>query len=192
MSSDNTECCNLNLIVTDFYDQLKKYLVGKVRNYELAEDIVQEVMLKVVTAHHKNLQVKNLRAWIFQIARNSLIDYYRKDQKNLKEYEDFTFDEFFGSDDQSLSSSEYMIPMINLLPQEYRVPLLLSDIESLPQAIIANKLGLSLSATKMRIQRARKKLYNLFIECCDIKYSENGALLHCSVKKSCVPLQKMY
>ncbi|MDD2251176.1 MAG: sigma-70 family RNA polymerase sigma factor [Bacteroidales bacterium] len=192
MNSDNIECCDLHLIVSVFYNHLKKYLAGKIKNSELAGDIVQEVMLKVVTAHQKNLQVKNLKAWIFQIARNTLIDYYRKNQKNLKECEDFSFDEFFETDDPSFSPGQYLVPMINLLPRQFSVPLLLSDIELLPQALVAEKLGLSLSATKMRIQRARKKLYNLFIECCDIKYSENGALLHCSVKKSCVPLQKMY
>ncbi len=116
-------------------------------------------MLKVVNAHQKNLQVKNLKAWIFQIARNTLIDYYRKNQKNLKECEDFSFDEFFETDDPSFSPGQYLVPMINLLPRQFSVPLLLSDIELLPQSLVAEKLGLSLSATKMRIQRARKKLY---------------------------------
>ncbi len=159
MNSDNIECCDLHLIVSVFYSHLKKYLAGKIKNSELAGDIVQEVMLKVVNAHQKNLQVKNLKAWIFQIARNTLIDYYRKNQKNLKECEDFSFDEFFETDDPSFSPGQYLVPMINLLPRQFSVPLLLSDIELLPQSLVAEKLGLSLSATKMRIQRARKKLY---------------------------------
>lgn len=191
MSRDNIECCDLNIIVSDFYNHLKKYLIGKIKDNELAEDIVQEVMLKVVTAHQKNVTVKNLKAWLYQIARNTLVDYYRKNANRILENKDFIDEMLFYLQEDSFSPGDYLIPMINLLPQEYSNPLLLSDIEYLPQAEIAEKIGLSLSATKMRIQRARIMLYNLFIQCCDIEYSKEGSFLHCTVKDSCTPLKKL-
>jgi DNA-directed RNA polymerase specialized sigma24 family protein len=67
MNKGNVGCCDLNMIISDFYNQLKQYVIKKINNNELAEDIVQEVMLKVIVAHQKNIQVKNLRAWLFQI-----------------------------------------------------------------------------------------------------------------------------
>ncbi|MDZ7778053.1 MAG: sigma-70 family RNA polymerase sigma factor [Bacteroidales bacterium] len=179
MNKENIECCDLNIIVSDFYNHLKNYLLGKIHNNELAEDIVQEVMLKVVTAHQKNLQVKNIKAWLFQIARNTLIDYYRKKQNHKQEYQENIDEVLIELQDKSFRPDDYLIPMINLLPQKYSNPLLLSDIENIPQAEIAKQLNLSVSATKMRIQRARKMLYNKFIECCDIEYTKNGAFLHC-------------
>lgn len=191
MDKENIECCDLNIIISDFYNHLKNYLIGKIRNNELAEDIVQEVMLKVVTAHQKNLQVKNLKAWLYQITRNTLVDFYRKNANRIDENEDYINEMLFHLKEESFNPSDYLIPMINLLPQKYSYPLLLSDIENLPQTEISTKMGLSLSATKMRIQRARKMLYNLFIECCDIKYTENGAFQHCTVKESCIPLKNL-
>lgn len=188
MKREETECCDLNEIIQNFYSQLKKYLIGKIKNRELAEDIVQEVMLKVITAHQKNLQVKNLKAWLYQISRNTLIDYYRKNANVIQENEDYLKDTLYSLQEESFSPIDYLIPMINLLPDKYSKPLMLSDIDNMPQSEIAEKLALSLSATKMRIQRGRKKLYDLFTKCCDIEYTRGGAFLHCTIKDNCTPL----
>ncbi|HBN06380.1 MAG TPA: hypothetical protein DD434_11435 [Bacteroidales bacterium] len=188
---ENIECCDLNIIISDFYNHLKNYLTGKIKNNELAEDIVQEVMLKLVTAHQKNLKVQNLKAWLYQIARNTLIDYYRKNANVIQENEENLKDSLYSLQEESFRPSDYLIPMINLLPDKYSYPLMLSDIDNIPQSEIAEKLALSLSATKMRIQRGRKKLYDLFIECCDIVYDKNGFFLHCEIKENCIPLRNL-
>jgi len=191
MKREKTECCDLNEIIQTFYSQLKKYLTGKIKNNELAEDIVQEVMIKVVTAHQKNLKIQNLKAWLYQIALNTLIDYYRKNANVIHENEDYLKDTLDYLQEESLSPIDYLIPMINLLPEKYSIPLMLSDIDNTSQLEIANKLNLSLSATKMRIQRARKMLHSLFTECCDIVYDKNGAFLHCEIKENCIPLRNL-
>lgn len=191
MKIEETECCDLNEIIQNFYSHLKKYLIGKIKNSELAEDIVQEVMLKVVTAHQKNLQVQNIKAWLYQIARNTLIDYYRKNANVIQENEEHLKDSLYYLQEESFSPIDYLIPMINLLPEKYSIPLILSDIDNKSQLEIAKKLDLSLSATKMRIQRARKMLYSLFTECCDIEYDKNGAFLHCEIKQNCIPLRNL-
>lgn len=188
---ENIECCDLNIIISDFYNHLKNYLTGKIKNNELAEDIVQEVMLKVVTAHQKNLKVQNLKAWLYQIARNTLIDYYRKNANAIQENENHLKNSLDYLQEESFSPIDYLIPMINLLPEKYSIPLMLSDIDNKSQLEIAKKLNLSLSATKMRIQRARKMLHSLFTECCDIEYDKNGAFLHCEIKENCIPLRNL-
>lgn len=191
IDKENIECCDLRIIISDYYNKLKKYLTGEINNSELAEDIVQEVMLKVVTAHQKNYHVQNIKAWIFQIARNTLIDYYRKEQSQEKLDQEHLNEVLIELQDKSFSPDKFLIPMIHLLPQKYSNPLLLSDIDNIPQAEIAKQLNLSISATKMRIQRARKMLYNLFIECCDIEYDKNGAFSHCEIKDNCIPLRSL-
>lgn len=87
--------------------------------------------------------------------------------------------------------ADYIIPMIKLLPKEYAIPLMLSDIDKIPQKEIAKQLNLELSATKMRIQRARKKLRDLFVECCHLEYDKQGNFIGCVIKHSCKPLQNI-
>ena len=185
------ECCKIDQIVNELHNQLIGYLIKHTHNTELAEDITQEVMLKLISAHNKNIKIHNIKAWLFEIARHTVADYYRN-PINLKKNKidnqlEYTF---FDKEDSKFSPSDYLVPMIKLLPAKYSEPLYLSDIENLPQNSVAQKMGLSLSAAKMRIQRARKMLYDLFIECCDIEYTKSGDFSHCTIKENCHPLIK--
>lgn len=187
----NGECCDISEIVNDFYGQLKGYLIKTIHNTELAEDITQEVMLKLISAHNKSIKLHNIKAWLFEIARHTVADYYRDSKKlNKNEIDPQLEQNLIAGDDSEFSPSDYLVPMIKLLPVKYSEPLYLSDIENLPQTRVAEKMGLSISATKMRIQRARKMLYDLFVECCDIEYTKSGAFSHCTIKENCHPLLK--
>ena len=182
------ECCNINLIANKFHKELVGYLIKTIHDHELAEDITQEVMLKLISAHARSINIHNIRAWLFEVARHTAADYYRDHKRQLNIEEVSMFKQTIIWDDFELSPNDYLVPMIKLLPPKYGEPLYLSDIENLPQNLVAEKMGLSLSATKMRIQRARKMLYNLFIECCDIEYTKAGTFSHCSIKENCQPL----
>jgi RNA polymerase sigma-70 factor (ECF subfamily) len=86
-------------------------------------------------------------------------------------------------------AEELMKPLIKLLPEKYAVPLQLSDIEEVKQAEVSKIINLSLTATKSRIQRARKLLKEKIIECCNLELDEKGNLLSIEIKQSCEPLQ---
>ena len=185
---NNTECCNLTCVIHEFHNQLKGYLIKNIKNIEIAEDLTQEVMLKLTVAHCKNEKIINLKAWLFQVARNSLIDHYRKSNK-IKDIEETDLLQTIPSIDEfTFSPNDDLVKIIDLLPEHYAKPLYMSDIESIPQKVVAEKLGLNLSATKMRIQRARKMLYEKFLECCEIQYNLNGGFVDCTVKDICTPL----
>lgn len=182
------ECCNIGDVVQEFYTYLKAYVLKKVGDEHVAEDIVQDVMLKLVESHEKSIEIENIKAWLFQVSRNTIYDHYKKSRIEVE------VDDALEAVDDAFSKimvSDYIIPMIKLLPAEYGTPLMLSDIDSVPQKEIAERLGLGVSATKMRVQRGRKKLHNLFIECCDIEYDKNGNFIGCTIKHSCEPLQKI-
>lgn len=185
------ECCNINEVVREFYDYLKSFILKKTNDKNIAEDIVQEVMLKLVESHRKSTRVVNIKAWLFQVTRNTIADYYKKN--NLVNIIDAIQqeDRIVFQDLPKVFESDFVIPMLSLLPDKFSTPLRLSDIENLPQKEIALELGLGLSATKMRIQRGRKKLQELFIECCHIKYDRSGNFLSCSIKEYCEPLKKI-
>ncbi|WP_372938216.1 sigma-70 family RNA polymerase sigma factor [Seonamhaeicola sp.] len=185
------ECCNINDVVQEFYEFLKVYIIKKTNDINLAEDIVQEVMLKLVESHKKSIEVNNIKAWLFQVTRNTIADYYKKNKLAFDFDEDWK--EYSISSDamSSILELDFIIPMIGLLPEKYAKPLQLSDIENIPQKDIALQLNLSLSATKMRIQRGREKLRLLFIECCDIEYDKLGNFSSCTIKPHCTPLQEI-
>lgn len=188
------ECCNLNEVVESYYNELKGYLINQTRDTELSDELLQEIMLKATLAHQKGVSVDNVRAWFYTIARTTLTDHFRKlnSEAKLKSalsiieptYEDYK-DELSGLIDK------YLKPMISLLPEKYAVPLILSDLDNIPQKSIAEKLGLSLTAVKSRVQRARKQLLALIYECCNVETDKNGEIISCTVKPRCEVLNKI-
>jgi|TARA_B110000014_G_scaffold254195_1_gene234489 RNA polymerase sigma-70 factor (ECF subfamily) len=183
------ECCNINEVVQEFYNYLKSYILGKVKDKTLAEDIVQEVMMKLVLSHQNKKEIKNIKAWLFQVSRNTIYDYYKKHNLEYNLDKDWNIKDESSSKLYKILASDYIIPMIELLPKEYAKPLMLSDIDKIPQKDIAKQLNLELSATKMRIQRARIKLRALFVDCCHIEFDKQGNFIGCSIKEFCEPLQ---
>lgn len=180
--------------VKQFNDYLKGYIIKKVGDPILAEDLTQEVMYRLAKADGENQEIKNVKAWLFQTTRHVISDHYRARKKdpvvNVQEdlnsssgTENFHFpDEFV-----SISDADFILPVIQLLPEAFSKPLIMSDIENIPQKEITKHLGLGLSATKMRIKRARQKLHDLFVECCEIEFDSRGDFAGCTIKDHCAP-----
>lgn len=165
---------------------LQRYIFKYVKSDDLSNELTQQVLIKVYSSCCNGREIKNTRSWMFQIAHNLTIDYLKKEKKwNTDipelpaENEDLIYKE----------AAEWIDPLIGLLPEEYAVPLRLADIEGLKQQEVADQLGLSLTATKSRIQRARKMLQEEIKTCCHVELDEGGRLAHFSIKDSCQPLQ---
>ena len=87
-------------------------------------------------------------------------------------------------------ASDYIKALLKLLPDEYAKPLYMSDIEGLDQKTIAANLKLTLTNTKSRIQRARVKLKERFLECCVVSFGESGEMVSFDIKPECTALKK--
>lgn len=181
--------CDVPSLWEDHKQMLRNYIFKRVKDADLTDEILQEVLLKVYGFCMRTSGVKNIRSWLFQIAHNCIVDNYRKQSKyvDVEVPEEIQEDENLAFKD----AVEYLLPLINFLPPEYAVPLKLSDIDGIKQAEIARKLNLSLSATKSRIQRARTLLKEEFITCCHLETDAGGNLISFEVKKSCKPLQHL-
>ena len=186
------ECCNIHEIIQKFYNYLKAYIMKHTKNADLAEDLVQEVMIKLVESHQKNIEIKNIKAWLFQVSRHTIYDYFKADAKDTHWDTQWKEDLLTADEFTPIMEADYIIPMLDLLPESYALPLKLSDIDGIPQKEIAVQLNMNLSATKMRIQRARVKLRELFVECCEITYDKTGTFVSCSIKPSCTPLHEIH
>jgi len=171
----------------EYKNGLKYYILKKVKNEDVANDLSHEVLMKVYNSCCSTIQIKNVRAWMFQIAHNTTIDYLKKQHK-------FTniIPENYDNEDHAFfqEANEIIKPLIQLLPDKYAIPLQLSDIEELKQKEVAQKLKLSLTATKSRIQRARNLLKEKIIECSNLEKDEKGNVISLEIKSECKPIQK--
>lgn len=133
--------------------------------------------------------VQNVRAWLFQIASNTIVDYYRKHKRDV--YVD-TFHEAVEEPEQSAfkDAAEFILPMVNLLPEMYAVPLRMSDVEGVKLKDIATDLNLNLNAVKQRVSRARKLLKGVFTECCLLELDDQGRLVSFDIRPDCGALQR--
>ena len=171
----------------DYKSGLKFYILKKVKDEAVASDLSHEVLMKIYNSCCSGTEIKNVRSWLFQIAHNTTIDYLKKQNKFTNEIPEI----FEKEQHNSYQDAEELVkPLIGLLPEKYAIPLQLSDIEELKQAEVSEKLNLSLTATKSRIQRARKLLKEKIITCSNLELDEKGNLISLEIKQSCEPLQK--
>lgn len=158
---------NLNDVWNEFSGQIRGYLLKKVKVEDDADDLVQEIFIKI----HKNLaqleDEKKLAPWIYQIVRNSLTDYYRKRDIETSELdEENTASLELETDDiYSACVSGCLKVFIDRLPEKYKDPLVLSDLKELKQKDIAEQMNLSYSGLKSRVQRGREMIKDMFVDC---------------------------
>ncbi len=167
------DCARVAPIYLDYKQHLLKFVLSKVRDQELAEEILSQVMLKVYDNCHKIKEVKNSKAWMVTIARNAVIDHFRSEAKvaELVAIEDSP-SAYTESLDKSLA--ECVEPMIRRLPEIYSEPLIKHELKGIPQKVLAQQYGMSESGMKSRIQRGRKMLREEFLACCHIEVGEQG------------------
>jgi RNA polymerase sigma-70 factor (ECF subfamily) len=182
--------CDVPALWQEHKKELRNFILKRVKEEDLTNDILQDVLMKVYNFCISKSGVRNIRSWLFQIAQNTITDHYRKQSKftNLDKLTELE------NEDQKIAFSEaanYILPMLEFLPKEYAVPLKFADIDNLKQADIAKKLNLTLPATKSRIQRARQLLKAEFITCCHFETDKQGNLISFEIKDSCEPLQKV-
>jgi RNA polymerase sigma-70 factor (ECF subfamily) len=111
-----------------------------------ADDILQEVFLKI----HRNLDTlaaeTRLSAWLYQITRNAIIDYYRH-RIPVEDLPDLAI-ETEASDNDGRELVACLKPMLTNLPEKYRQALWLTEFEGVSQKALSEQLGLSFSGTK--------------------------------------------
>ncbi len=169
-----------NKIWKEFSSRLKQFILKQVQNKHDAEDILQEVFLKIHRSIHQLEDKHKLQTWVYQITRNAIIDYYRhrKVMPGFLDAPENLTDESVKPDihihDEIVSCLK---PMIDDLPEKYKQAIILADIKGMTQKELAEKLGLSLSGAKSRVQRAREKLKRMLLECCHFEFDRRGNIL---------------
>jgi len=158
-----------------YHSDIMRFIFSKVKNEQVTNDLVQETFIKA----HSKLDGLNdeskVKSWLFTIARNTTMDYFKKNAKtvSLKGYD--IIDEF--GEEEKHSAKDCLPGIIKHLPKKYRDPLFLSDIKGMKQAEVAKQLSLPLATVKSQIQRARKLITQGYMDCCDYSLNDKGFLV---------------
>lgn len=156
--------------------ELRGFLRHRLATPADADDVLQEVFIKLLRQQASFCRVANPRAWLFQVARNALIDRSRSadDQRMFVELPD---DLPGPSSDETPAVdrlSQCLPRVLAELGAEDRLAITLCDLEGLSQQALADRLGLSLPGAKSRVQRARTRLREQLVRACQVRFDDNG------------------
>ncbi len=173
----------------EYGNHLRGFLRSRVKNPADVDDLLQEILIKTYQHLTTVKEPEKFLSWLFQIARNTLIDYYRK-SRVLTSRQDIikgailTDEEPEQYEQIRRELTGCIRPFLNLLPEKYRDAIEMVDLQGISQKELAQKLGLSYSAVKSRVQRGRNMLKNKFHECCDYELDVRGNLIDYQAKSN--------
>ena len=172
-------------IWNDFHDRLSAFVEKRIFDREMTDDCVQEIFIKIYNGLSSLRDNRKLESWIFQIARNTIVDHNRQTIKYATVPINSQDPEFEIDDNRNEEIAKSIVPFIKQLPLKYSNSLMQYEIEGLSQKEISEKENISLSGTKSRIQRGRLKLMNALNECCKFEIDKRGNVLdYCQKQNS--------
>jgi RNA polymerase sigma-70 factor, ECF subfamily len=165
----------------EFAPPLRAFLARRVPTGVDADDLVQDVFVRVIR-HLKTLRSTDRpEAWLFQVARNALRDTLRARQRRDGRTDALEIDVPAESDTAGIRDAEAelapcLTAMIGRLAEPYRSAIELTSLHGLTQSEAAKQAGISLSGMKSRVQRGREQLRQMLVDCCVIALDVRGGV----------------
>jgi RNA polymerase sigma-70 factor (ECF subfamily) len=176
---------NLESIWEQYCCRLLAFIRSRVSDDNEAEDILQDVFLRV----HNHLcclpTPEKMESWIYQIARNLIIDFYRARRETVDLPLNLPGESELPEFDAETSLAGSLRETIDSLSEPYREALLLTEYQGLSQVELSKRLGISISGAKSRVQRAREKLRDLILDCCHVELDRRGRVMDYYERCSC-------
>lgn len=164
---------NFEAAAMPFVDSLYNTAYRMTRNSQDAEDLVQETYMKAYRHYDKFQEGTNFKAWLFRILKNSFINNYRKEQNkpirsDFAEIEDSFESKVSDEVSRKVKSPEQELledvldedvqRSLDALPEDYRMAIVLADLEGFSYKEIAEILEVPLGTVMSRLYRGRKLL----------------------------------
>ncbi|MCZ6677424.1 MAG: RNA polymerase sigma factor SigZ [Candidatus Poribacteria bacterium] len=166
----------------DYHAKLHSFIQSRVGDASIADDILQEVFLRI----HSHLDTlrdnTKIQSWIYQITRNAMTDYFRAQQTTEELPDQLPAPVLDDTESTRQELADCLLPMIENLPEKYRQSVMQSEIEGLTQKALAEKQGISLSGAKSRVQRGRKLIKQMFLDCCLLQFDHRGKVIDYEAK----------
>lgn len=159
-------------------DELRRFLAARV-GADRADDLLHDVFLKVHEHLHALDEGAHLRGWIYRIARNVVIDHQRRLRPTAE-----VPPELPAEPPEALSPWHDAVVaglehFVDGLPATDAEVLRRVELAGESQAELARALGLSPSGARSRVQRARRRLHDALLACCDLTFDRYGVVVSC-------------
>jgi RNA polymerase sigma-70 factor (ECF subfamily) len=161
---------------TEFGHDLRGFIRTRVRDHAAAEDILQDVFVKIHERLPSLRDGERVEAWMYQVARNAVADHFRRGRPTEElssDLGDSATPMFTELPDLTSAVRRF----VEQLPADFREALLATEWEGLTQADYAHRTGLSISGAKSRVQRARAELKRLLDDCCRFELDRRGNVM---------------
>lgn len=156
--------------------ELRAFLTHRVGDPHAADDLLQDVFLKAMRQGRKFCSLGSARAWLFEVARNALVDRFRMTREQVELPEDLPA---VAEEVPTVDMLSACLPrVLSELSEQDREALTLCDLEGMTQEEFGLKKGLSLPAAKSRLQRARKRLREHLTQACQVQFDDSGRVMH--------------
>jgi RNA polymerase sigma-70 factor (ECF subfamily) len=183
---------NTGVIWAEVHDALRRFIAKRVTNQAAVEDILQDVFVRVHRQLDRLKDPDRMVSWLYQIARNAIVDYYRSSERRREipvglagDLDDRGPASVPSTDESGQLRTELaacLRPMLNRLSNDYRDAVTLVELEGFTQQAAAERLGLTLSGMKSRVQRGRKQLKQMLDQCCLIQLDRRRGVLDYEVR----------
>jgi RNA polymerase sigma-70 factor (ECF subfamily) len=173
----------------EFHHRLRAYVMRRVRGAAAVDDVVQKVFLEI----HRGLpglrRRERVGAWLFRAAHNAVVDHYRAPARRREVTSGGTLDLETAVAGASLPVDEdaeatiavhCLRPIVERLPATDRDAIDRIELQGMTQRQAAKLTGISLTAMKARVQRARRRLKTALLECCQFALDARGGVMDCA------------
>jgi RNA polymerase sigma-70 factor (ECF subfamily) len=162
------------------HERLFSFVRARVATAQDAEDLIQDVFARIQSRDGLDPDLEDPSAWLFRVTRNAIVDHHRRRAKESRVESALTADptpvvptrpasDESEADERARMLSACVRPFVDQLPEPYAEALRLTDLGGMSQAEAARQLGLSPSGMKSRVQRGRKMLRQLVVDCCEVQ-----------------------
>lgn len=170
---------SIDQIWKTYHSGIFGFIIKRVGDSSVADDLLQEVFLKVHSRIDTFKEGTNLKAWLYHVTRNTITDYYRTRKPDAELPKGLSGPEKTPTEKAKEETQKRLIAMIQSLPPPYDQTLMLAEIERLPHKEVAKRLGVTLTCAKSRIQRGRQLLRKKLFSACNIELDHRGCMLDC-------------
>jgi RNA polymerase sigma-70 factor (ECF subfamily) len=172
--------------------QLRTFVRRRIADPARADDLVGDIVLRIHQNLHSVDDRERLTHWMFRVARNAVIDEYRRAGRDREQVVPTFADALFaqpgsGEDETAVLNelSACLRPLLAGLPVEQRRAVEMIDLDGVPQARAAQREGVSVSGMKSRVQRGRRRLAELLERCCALTLDARGVPMDYARRPEC-------